>query len=307
MPERLRFERELSDLGLSESETFDEWKLRGKRLTMDFYDRSDLHLAYLGRLMFRWNTDLWETRLINRGDMEEIFKANRLKDADPSDYAFSAPFAPPEDRLFPENKGKQPHFHRTKIGEQSRRQSLLLQVDSHAAQQRQLDDLLKKAKSTKKEQGFYIVVEINDKQRTARLYFLPATPASSSSEDFTFNLDFPAYERGATVDKKIRYVPGDRNKQVIGTVHTHYLNKPPSVEQTTTTGMKDRPGGTTVKSLVHAVSALDINSATENQIAVFAVEADQIHRAAPDGRVTNGQKRRYDVLGAALSIFCGRL
>jgi len=46
MPERLRFESEIEDLGLLETPDFDlsqdflEWQKRGKRLHVDFYDRN---------------------------------------------------------------------------------------------------------------------------------------------------------------------------------------------------------------------------------------------------------------------------
>lgn len=301
MPERLRFERELNDLGLYESETFSEWQKRGKRLAIDFYDRSHSHLQYLGRLVLRSNTDQWEIRLINRGDLEEIYKANRLKAADSADFAFSPPWAVPEDRVFPKNRGKQPQFNRTKIAEQSLQQSLKVHVWDDAKQTKHLKGLLKRAKDQNVEQGSYIVMKVSPVEKRAALYFLRANPVSSSRTHFRAN-----YGARGAFPHKIRYVPNDENKQVIGLVHTHFLKKEPMIEQTTTTGTKWRPAEK-VEKLVHAVSAEDINSAKENQFIGYAIEADQIHKAMPTGKAINGLKwPMFNVLTDALDSFAGR-
>ncbi|HEX8096962.1 MAG TPA: hypothetical protein VF507_02955, partial [Pyrinomonadaceae bacterium] len=228
------------------------------------------------------------------------------------DYAFSGTSTRPEDKLFPETVGRQPAFNRSQIGEQARQQSLLLQVDDPDTQKRVLDGLLAEAKRTKREQGSYIVVEVNNTQNTARLFFLPATPRSASGEDFVFNIAVQSVRVGRRVIRTV-YVPGaepkpgrDSFRQVIGTIHTHFLEMAPSVAQTTTTGTTQRPDGTTERRIVHAVSTLDINSAKDNQIVVYALEAKNAHRALPDGTFQNNRPRWPDMLMDALNAFSGR-
>ena len=306
MPERLRFERELSDLSLRETPEFDAWRRRGNRREVDFYDRSHAHLRHLGRITVRSASNQWESRLINRGDLEEIFKANRLQAADPADFAFSAPAAPPEDRLFPASVGNQPPFNRTKIVEQADQQSLKIYVWDDAKQTKHLKNLLKRAKDKNVEQGSYIVLKVSQIERKAWLYFLRADLVASSgvnasSVHFTVNLG----ERG-TVGNRIRTVPNDENKQVIGLIHTHYLQTQPVIQQTTTVGTKWTEGQT-VQRIVHAVSPEDINSARNNEFVVYALETNQIHKALPSGRAINGLRwPLFNVLTDALETFSGR-
>ena len=305
MPERLRFERELDDLGLRESQSISTEQEResGASLSVDFYDRRDAHLEYLGRLVLPSPSNRWQIRLIDRPDLVKIYNDNRQKAATSSDYAFSPSWAAPENKLFPQAAGLQVQYDRVKIEEQSRQQSLVLQVDDDATQKKQLKALFDDAKKTEKEQGFYIVVEVNNKERKARLYFLRANPVASSRDEFEFA--FGKY-RNEPPDKKIRFVPGDSSKQVIGTLHTHYIKSTPSVKQTTTTGTTWRSGGERVERIVHAVSDKDINAAKNDQIIVYAIEAKQIHKAMPNGKAINGMKRTFNVLTDALESFAGK-
>lgn len=307
MRERSRFENELGYLGLREAYDFESnrdflaWQKRGKRLHIDFYDRGNAHLQYLGRIILRSTTDQWEKRLINRGDLDAIYTANRLQTVDPVDFAFSPAYAAPEDKLFPDKIGQQGFFNRTKIEEQSRNLGRTIQIWNDAKQRKALSRLFEKAKKTGKEQGFYIVLKIYDRERRAALWFLTANPVSSSAAHFTAN-----YGGVGPVGNKIRSVPNDRDKQVIGLVHTHYLAQPPAVAQTTQLGSTWRQGQT-VQNLVHAVSADDIRSAVDNEFIVYALESNQIHKAVPNGKAINGIKwPSFNVLEDALDSFAGK-
>lgn len=308
MRERSRFENEVEYLGLREAYDFDQnqdfldWQKRGKRLHVDFYDRSNAHLQYLGRIILRSTADQWEKRLINRSDLDSIYTANRVQTADPADFAFSPPHAAPENKLFPDKAGSQGLFNRTKIEEQTRTQGRTIQIWNDAKQRKFLSRLFEKAKKTGKEQGAYIVLKIYDRERRAAMWFLTANPVSSSAAHFTAD-----YGAVGPVGNKIRSVPNDRDKQVIGLVHTHYLAQPPAVAQTTQQGSTWREGQT-VKKLVHAVSADDIRSAVDNEFIVYALEGNQIHKAVPNGKAINGIKwPSFNVLEDALDSFSGKV
>jgi len=191
-------------------------------------------------------------------------------------------------------------FDYSQIEQQTRNKARTLQIDPVENQRRQLDALFNAAKSTVKEQGLYIVVQV--KNRMARLYFEPAIPVTSSEDEFEFAFGATNLSNG----QKLRYVPGDPTKQVIGTLHTHYIKSTPSVTQTTTTGMSWRSGGQVVRRAVHAVSDKDIRGAISDQIVVYALEADQIHKAMPNGRVINGMNKAFNVLVDALESFGGK-
>jgi len=307
MPERLRFESEIEDLGLLETPDFDlsqdflEWQKRGKRLHVDFYDRSNAHLQYLGQIILRSTSDQWEKRLINRSDLEQIYSANRLQTAEPADFAFSPQWAAPEDKLFPDKVGQQGSFNRTKLEEETRKPGRTIQIWNNAKQTKALVRLFEKAKKAGKEQGFYIVLKVYDIERRAALWLLPADPESSSAVHFRVNLG----EVG-TAGNKIRSVPNDPAKQVIGLVHTHYLKQKPFVQQSTTIGSSWRAEEKILK-VVHAVSPEDIKSAIDNEFVVYALESNQIHKATPNGRANNGIKwPSFNVLEDALDSFSGK-
>ena len=61
-----------------------------------------------------------------------------------------------------------------------------------------------------------------------------------------------------------------------------------------------------IERIVHAVSEKDGNGAISDQIVVYAMEADQIHKAMPNGRVINGMKKTFNVLVDALESFAGK-
>ena len=307
MRERSRFESELGYLGLREAYDFDQnqdfidWQKRGKRLHVDLYDRSNAHLQYLGRIILRSTDNRWEKRLINRSDLEAIYTANSVKTADPLDFAFSPAYAAPENKLFPDKVGNQGSFNRTKIEEQTRTQGRTIQIWNDAKQRKALTKLYEKAKKTGKEQGFYIVLKIYDRERRAAMWFLAASPVSSSAVHFT-----ASYGSVGPVGSRIRSVPNDKDKQVIGLVHTHYLEQKPAVEQTTRQGSTWR-AEEKVQKLVHAVSDDDIRSAVDNEFIVYALEGNQIHKAVPNGKAINGIKwPSFNVLEDALDTFSGK-
>jgi len=307
MRERSRFESELRYLGVREAADFEsnqdfvDWQKSGKKLHVDLYDRSNAHLQYLGRISLRSTADQWEKRVINRSDLDAIYAANRVQTADPADFAFSPSHAAPENKLFPDKVGRQGFFNRTKIEEQTRTPGRTIQIWNAAKQRKALSRLFEKAKATGKEQGVYIVLRIYDRERRAALWFLTAQPASSSAVHFTAN-----YGAVGPVGSKIISVPNDRDKQVIGLVHTHYLAQPPVVAQTTHVGTTWSQRQI-VKKLVHAVSADDIRSAVDNEFIVYALERNQIHKAVPNGKAINGMKwPSFNVLEDALDSFSGK-
>lgn len=279
---------------------------RGLFQTIDFYDRVDPHLAYLGRLHVPWCRNVWRIRLIDPRDLAKIYDDNRKpKTTTMSDWAIDLPGTPVHRKLFPKATGSHAHveYDFIQIERKIRQMSLILQVDSMANQTTQLNALFSDAKQTEKEQGFYIVVEV--KKAKARLYFQRAIPVTSTRQHF----EFPLGSQNLSDGKKIRYVfeggKPVREKQVIGTLHTHYIKTTPSVSQTRQ-GTTSRHGGEMVERIVPGVSQEDIDSATDNQIVVYAMEADQIHKVTPRGTVINGMKKTFNVLVNALESFAGK-
>jgi len=269
---------------------------------IDFYDRIDPHLAYLGRLYVPWCRNVSQIRLITRADLATIYNDNLKPKTTMSNWAINLPGTPVHRKLFPQATDSHAHveYDFIQIERQARQSSLILQVDPIENQIKQLNALFSDAKKTEKEQGFYIVVEV--KNEKARLYFQRATPVTSARDEFEFLFGSRNLSNGI----KIRYVPGDEKKQVIGTLHTHYIKSTPSISQTTRTGTTWRSEGERIERVVHGVSELDINSAKDNQIVVYAIEADQLHKATPNGRVINGIKETFSVLVDALESFAGK-
>lgn len=275
---------------------------RGSFQAIDFYDRIDPHLAYLGRLYIPWCRNVSQIRLIGRADLAKIYNDNRKPKTAISDWAINLPGIPVHRKLFPQATASHAHveYDFVQIEQQTRKNSLILQVDSMENQRKQLDALFNEAKRTEKEQGAYIVVEV--KNGKARLYFQRAVPVASSRDEFEFKYGGQDLSNGI----KLRFVPGDPDKQVIGTLHTHYIKSTPMISQTTTTGTTIRPGGERVEKIVHAVSEKDIRGAVFDQIVVYAMEADQIHKAMPNRRVVNGMNKTFNVLVDALESFAGK-
>jgi thiol-disulfide isomerase/thioredoxin len=275
---------------------------RGFFQAIDFYDRIDPHLAYLGRLHVPWCQNVLQIRLVSRADLAKIYNDNRKPKTAMSDWAMNLPGTPVHRKLFPPATDSHAHveYDFIQIEQQTRKNSLILQVDSMENQRKQLDALFNEAKRTEKEQGVYIVLEV--KNEKARLYFQRATPLTSSRDEFEFAYGRTDLSNGI----KLRFVPGDPGKQVIGTLHTHYIKSTPVISQTTTTGTTTRPGGERVERIVHAVSEKDCRGAIFDQIVVYAMEADQMHKAMPNGRVINGMKKTFNVLVDALESFAGK-
>ena len=150
-----------------------------------------------------------------------------------------------------------------------------------------MQDLFATAKKSGKEQAFYIVVTLDDKSKIARLYFLDAVPLRHSSNEFVFSLGTSPV--GAS---KITYVsPSDWDKQVVGTVHTHYIKSTSALDTTSTAQRTTISAKRTVERIVHEVSEADIESAKQNQIVVYAIEKDQVHKAMPMAKPSMASSR----------------
>jgi thiol-disulfide isomerase/thioredoxin len=238
---------------------------------INFYDRVSFRLAYLGKLRIPWCRNSSQIRLIERAEWTKIYDESR-----------------------------KPRYDTILLTQQIHQSGLILQVASIEDQRKQLENLFKDAKKSEKEQGIYIVVEV--KNQKARLYFERAKPVTSSRDEFEFEYGRHKFES----PKGIRFVPNDPNKQVIGTLHTHYIQGNPSVNQTTHTGTTWSSQKQSVERIVHAVSEKDILAAKIDQIVVYAMEADQIHKALPNGSVINGIKKPFNVLIDALESFAGK-
>jgi hypothetical protein len=280
--DRLTFERQLADLETEQAKPV---------CKIDFYDQVDPHLNYLGRFVVDAAQARWELRLVNPATLKGIFDANRLPvQATSSNYAISLPGRQLEDTLYPESKGlyfSKPRFDYARIDRQVRAsgQSLWVNVRARKDQQATFDGLLRAAKRDNKEQGVYIVIEPKHTQDTADLYFLAARPLSSSSTDFSFSLGVQT-----SGGKKMVYPTTNRGerRQVIGTVHTHYV----------------KPGGS--QRAAPQVSPLDVNSAKDNEFVVYAIEEKQWHKATPAGKAINGLKPDFNLLVDALETFAGK-
>lgn len=100
-----------------------------------------------------------------------------------------------------------------------------------------------------------------------------------------------------------RVVPGgDAAARVIGDIHTHYLLDP-------LIDLYRGNVGTTIRfsqtSLHSGVSDVDVGSARDNHLVVYAVDSRYLHRANPDGTKNDKLSRSGDVLREALRVFGG--
>ncbi len=145
-------------------------------------------------------------------------------------------------------------------------------------------DLVKAAQRTNKEQGAYIAFQYS----TAKLFYLPYTPVSSSATHITLSV---------APSGDVKLVPSDHTLQVIGTVHTHYAAVPPP---------KQDKGGTTTYSIHPGVSPQDQLSAKTDTLPVYAVDANYVHKALPNGQAKDKLSRSLDMLVDALET-AGRM
>ena len=282
MHERLTFERQLADLETGQDKPL---------CKIDFYDQIDPHLRFLGRFVVDAPKPRWEIRLVNPANLKAIFDANKLPvQATSSNYAISLPGRGLEDTLYPESKGlhfSKPRFDYARIDRQVRvsGQSLFVRVTPSKDQQASFSALLRAAKRDNKEQGMYIVMEPKHSEDAADLSFLGARPLSSSSTDFRFSVGVQT-----SGGKKIVYPTANRGerRQVIGTVHTHYV----------------KPGGG--QRVVPEVSKLDVDSAKDNEFVVYAIEDKEWHKATPVGKALNRLKPNFNLLVDALETFAGK-
>ena len=255
---------------------------------VDFYDKYDPHFKYLGRLVIKSSRWRWQIRLINPQDLINIFNANRNRKAALSDFAVNIPGTELEQKLFPKEAGLfwLGQFDYEKIERQSVKHSLILSVDHTTKQRKQLKQLLSKAKKTQKEQGLYIILELEQSKNKARLYFKPAVGLKSEKDRIEWNFTYQVVN-----GKRITYLPntgpnkGSQKQQVIGTVHTHYIEG---------------------KRLAPRVSTLDICSANKQEIVVYAIESKQTHKAMPNCTVHNKIKKKFNLLVDALESFAGK-
>jgi hypothetical protein len=95
---------------------------------------------------------------------------------------------------------------------------------------------------------------------------------------------------------------GDAAARVIGDIHTHYLLDP-------LIDLNRSSVGTTIRfsqtSLHSGVSDVDVASARDHRLVVYAVDSNYLHRANPDGTKNDKLPRSGDVLREALRIFGG--
>src|SRR5262249_50175107 len=179
--------------------------------SIDFYDPVEPHLTYLGRLNIPWCGNLSQIRLISRADLAKIYADNPKSKAAPPSCVIAPSGALVENKLSLPAGAQFDYFQ---IEQQTRNKAITLQIDSIENQRRQLDALFKDAKNTGKEQGLYIVIAVDRKNGRARLYFERATPVTSSRDEFEFAFGRTDLSNG----QKLRFVPGDPTKQVIGTL-----------------------------------------------------------------------------------------
>jgi hypothetical protein len=140
--------------------------------------------------------------------------------------------------------------------------------------------LVQTAQRTRKEQGAYIALQFS----TGTLQYVVATPTSSSETDFSF-----AVARFGNV----RLVPSDHTLQIIATVHTHYADM--AALNAASPGVRH--------SIAPQVSDLDKNSAKTEQFFVYAIDANYVHKAFPNGQVQNKLSRQLDILTDALESY----
>ncbi len=277
---------------------------------VDFYDRDDPRLRYLGRLTRSSPRDRWQIRLIGRAELRRIFSDNRTASRAtlPSDMAVNFPGNELVEELFPAAAGLHApgSFDHERIERQSVARGLILRVTPNHLQKQHLARMLSAAKRTDVEQGAYIV--LHERNRTARLYLLTARPVATSSKDFTFCL----VER--QIDGQRVYFPCDNNGRptaahgrVIGTVHTHYLRRKAAIDaRRGRLGTNVHMGGRRVVSIKPEVSKDDRESARNRRMVVYAIEGKKRHKAMPDGTAVNDLTTKFNLLVDALESFAGK-
>ncbi len=140
--------------------------------------------------------------------------------------------------------------------------------------------LVQTAVRTRKEQGAYITIQYS----TGKLQYLVANPTSSSETDFSP----PVAPFG-----DVRLVPSDHTLQIIGTVHTHYAD----------VAAMDASNPGVRHSIAPQVSDKDRASAKSEKFVVYAIDANYVHKALPNGQVQNKLSRNLDLLTDALESF----
>ena len=93
---------------------------------------------------------------------------------------------------------------------------------------------------------------------------------------------------------------GDAEQRVIGIVHTHVLLDPLIDLKTTTVGTKIR---NTTTSLHSGVSDVDVKSARNDRLVVYAVDSKWLHRADPDGAKNDELARSRNVRNVLREAF----
>jgi hypothetical protein len=100
-----------------------------------------------------------------------------------------------------------------------------------------------------------------------------------------------------------RVVPGgDAAARVIGDIHTHYLFDPLIDLNRSSVGTTIRSSQTSLHS---GVSDIDVASARNDHLVVYAVDSKYLHRANPNGTKNDKLSRSGDVLREALRVFGG--
>lgn len=139
-----------------------------------------------------------------------------------------------------------------------------------------LEALFQQAKNAHgAEKGVYLVFSF----KLSRLFLAPATnrsPADKQKREFTWDLGRDSTGRVV--------MPTDGTQIVVGTLHTHWDD-----------AGHEHPGVSVDK---------DVPSAKTNQMVVYALDRNSLHRVNPDGAINNGLNRNLsDVLTPALLIY----
>ncbi len=152
--------------------------------------------------------------------------------------------------------------------------------------------------------------EAAQRQREARefvAYFvldvINATLAMVEATNVTMQGGHAVIALGQVPGTDRRVVPGgDAGARVIGDIHTHYLFDPLIDLYRGNVGTTIRSSQTSLHS---GVSDVDVGSARDDHIVVYAVDSRYLHRANPNGTKNDKLSRSGDVLREALRVFGG--
>jgi hypothetical protein len=171
--------------------------------------------------------------------------------------------------------------------------------DQWALFDKMYDKALAVARSTGRSQApkecvTYLVLD--NVKATMRL--IEATTVTMRDNEASAPINFSTTSAGV----RFAFWPGgDRGHRVIGTIHTHaFLD---FLIDTSSTATGTRIGSQAVRGL----SDIDTNSARTEGLVKYAIDAQYLHRADPDGHACQNRRRKQkgNVLRQALRVFGG--